>query len=189
MPLPNGHGFPDFNDCATNTVEPLSDWIAVVHRGGPVRGLDRHMPAFGEALTADQIERADSTGSPTTGLLTATQYLKDNRLLPRGFEKATASPEIAVHGDAAADPDFEGSGDRVRYSIDVSGPGPLGIEVELLYQAIGYRWAQNLAGYGAPEARRFVSYYRSMAASSSVVVGKARQRADAALPSSTSPVR
>ena len=58
LPLPNGHGFPDFNDCATNTVEPLADWIAVVHRGGPVRALDRHMPAFGDALTPEQIESA-----------------------------------------------------------------------------------------------------------------------------------
>ena len=57
LPLPNGHGFPDFTDCPTNTVEPSSDWIAVVHRGGPVRGLDRHMPAFGDALSADQIDR------------------------------------------------------------------------------------------------------------------------------------
>ena len=32
----------------------------------------------------------DPKGVPTTGLLTATQYLKDNRLLPRGFDKATA---------------------------------------------------------------------------------------------------
>ena len=29
LPLPNGHGFPDFTDCATNTVEPLADWVAV----------------------------------------------------------------------------------------------------------------------------------------------------------------
>lgn len=57
LPLPNGHGFPDFTDCPTNTVEPSGDWIAVVHSGGPVRGLDRHMPAFGDALTADQIAR------------------------------------------------------------------------------------------------------------------------------------
>ena len=57
LPLPNGHGFPDFNDCPTNTVEPLADWMAVVHSGGPVRGLDRHMPAFGDALSAAQIER------------------------------------------------------------------------------------------------------------------------------------
>jgi mono/diheme cytochrome c family protein len=57
LPLPNGHDLPDFNDCATNTVEPLADWVAVANRGGPIRGLDRHMPAFGDALTADQIER------------------------------------------------------------------------------------------------------------------------------------
>jgi hypothetical protein len=58
LPLPNGHDFPDFTDCATNTVEPMADWIAVVHRGGPVRALDRKMPAFGEALTEQQIELA-----------------------------------------------------------------------------------------------------------------------------------
>jgi hypothetical protein len=58
LPLPNGHVIPDFTDCSTNTVEPLADWAAVVHRGGPIRALDRHMPAFGDALTPDQIEQA-----------------------------------------------------------------------------------------------------------------------------------
>ena len=58
LPLPNGHEFPDFTDCATNTVEPLSDWVAVATRGGPVRALDRHMPAFGDALSPEQLERA-----------------------------------------------------------------------------------------------------------------------------------
>jgi mono/diheme cytochrome c family protein len=58
LPLPNGHGFPDFTDCATNTVEPLGDWVAVAARGGTVRALDRHMPAFGEALSPEQLERA-----------------------------------------------------------------------------------------------------------------------------------
>jgi hypothetical protein len=58
LPLPNGHEFPDFTDCATNTVEPLADWMAVAHRGGPIRALDRHMPAFGDALTDTQIEQA-----------------------------------------------------------------------------------------------------------------------------------
>src|SRR4030095_10111116 len=55
---PNGHAFPDFTDCPTNTVEPLGDWMAVAHRGGPICGLDRDMPAFGDALSYAQIESA-----------------------------------------------------------------------------------------------------------------------------------
>jgi hypothetical protein len=58
LPLANGHGFPDFTDCALNTVEPLADWMAVAHQGGPVRALDRRMPAFGDALSADELDRA-----------------------------------------------------------------------------------------------------------------------------------
>ena len=58
LPLPNGHDFPDFTDCPTNTVEPFADWVAVATRGGPIRGLDRHMPAFGDALSQEQIGMA-----------------------------------------------------------------------------------------------------------------------------------
>ena len=53
----------------------------------------------------------------TTGLLRGVRFVKDNRLLPRGFDKSTAEPDIAVHGDAAADADFVGGGDRVRYRV------------------------------------------------------------------------
>jgi mono/diheme cytochrome c family protein len=48
---------PDFTDCRFATPEPLPDWTAVVHEGGPIRALDRHMPAFGEALSASEIDR------------------------------------------------------------------------------------------------------------------------------------
>jgi hypothetical protein len=47
---------PDFTDCLFATVEAAEGWEAVVHQGGPVRALDRHMPAFGEALSATDIE-------------------------------------------------------------------------------------------------------------------------------------
>jgi len=47
---------PDFTDCTFATPEPLGDWFAVIHEGGPVRGLDRHMPAFGDALSDADIE-------------------------------------------------------------------------------------------------------------------------------------
>jgi hypothetical protein len=34
--------------------------------------------------------------------------------------------------------------------------------VQLLYQAIGYRWAQNIAQLEFVEAKRFDSYYQSI---------------------------
>ena len=81
---------------------------------------------------------AGPSGALTTGLLTATQFLKDNRLLPRGFDKATAGPDIAVHGKAAADATFHGDGDRVRYVVDVpDAEGPFGVEVEA---ALSVHW-------------------------------------------------
>lgn len=48
---------PDFTDCSFATVEADADWMAVAHEGGPVRAFDRRMPAFGEALTAPELQR------------------------------------------------------------------------------------------------------------------------------------
>jgi hypothetical protein len=48
---------PDLRDCTFATSEPTADWFAVVHEGGPVRALDRMMPAFGGALTDQEILR------------------------------------------------------------------------------------------------------------------------------------
>jgi hypothetical protein len=115
-----------------------------------------------------------SAGTPTTGLLTAVRYLKDNRLLPKGFDKAGAHKDIAVLGGAAGDSDFEGGGDRIRYSVAVGDAvGPLRIEVELRYQPISYRWAENLRPYDAMEPQRFVRYYEAMAHESSVALASA----------------
>lgn len=49
---------PDFTDCSFATREPDADWFAIAHHGGPVRAFDRMMPAFGEALTPDEIQRS-----------------------------------------------------------------------------------------------------------------------------------
>jgi hypothetical protein len=121
----------------------------------------------------------DRAGVPTTGLLTATRYLKDNRLLPRGFDKATADTDIGVYGEAAGDISFAGGGDRVRYIVDVPPSGLFTVEAELRYQPIGYRWAHNLERYDGPEPARFVGYYNAMSIDSSVVVATARATAAA----------
>ena len=49
---------PDFTDCSFATREPNADWLAVAHAGGPVRGFDRMMPAFGQALSEEDLEGA-----------------------------------------------------------------------------------------------------------------------------------
>jgi hypothetical protein len=113
----------------------------------------------------------DAEGRVTTGLLSAVRYAKDNRLLPSGFEKATAHADIAVLGHAADDADFQGGGDRVKYMMDVSrATGPLELTVELRFQPVSFRWARNLTKHDAEETNRFVAYYDAMAAGSSIPV-------------------
>ena len=136
----------------------------------------RYEPHYTEISSGDQVQiyesiMADRAGTPTTGLLSAVRYVKDNRLLPARFDKRTADKDIAVHGGALEDPDFIGSGDRVRYSVALGGAqGPFRIEAELWFQPISFRWAENLRRYDAQETRRFNSYYDAMAPASAIVL-------------------
>jgi hypothetical protein len=138
----------------------------------------RYEPHYDDIRSPDQVQiyesvMVDVEGTPTTGLLQGVRYVKDNRLLPRGFDKSTASTDVAVHGAAFGDADFQSGGDRVRYAIDVSkGQGALTLEAELRFQTISFRWARNLATYDAVETKRFASYYDSMAQRSSLAIAR-----------------
>lgn len=48
--------WPDFSQCDQSAPEYVRDWRAVITYGGQARGFSEIMPAFGDALTADQIE-------------------------------------------------------------------------------------------------------------------------------------
>ena len=139
----------------------------------------KYEPHFREITSPDQVEiyetiLKDPQGHVTTGLITAIGHLKDNRLLPAGFDKSSASKDIQVVGDAADDPNFTDKGNLVRYSVSVDpATGPVHIEAELCYEPIAYRWAHNLAPYNAEEPQRFVNYYDSMASSAAVVLARA----------------
>jgi hypothetical protein len=156
-----------------------------VNADGSIKGNDndadaaKFEPHYDEIRDPGQVQiyetvMAGADGSLTTGLLTAVRYVKDNRLLPHGFDKAGASKDIAVLGEAASDANFTGAGDRVRYSIPVAGEGPYTVEAELLYQPIGYRWANNLKKYDAGEPRRFNAYYDAMGTATTAVLGAMR---------------
>ena len=148
---------------------------------GNVNDADPHRyePHYREITSPQQVEifepiMGDAHGNVTTGLLSAVGYLKDNRLLPSGFEKHSATRDIAVVGDALDDPNFTDRGSVIRYRIDIaSAPGPFHVRAELWYQPIGFRWAHNLAPYGATEPQRFVQYYESEARRSAVVLASA----------------
>jgi mono/diheme cytochrome c family protein len=49
---------PDFTDCSFSSREPEADWVGIGHDGGPVRGFDARMPAFGRVLSRAQITNA-----------------------------------------------------------------------------------------------------------------------------------
>ncbi len=158
-----------------------------INPDGSIRGNDndadptRFEPHYREIDSPEQVEiyesiLGDPAGHVTTGLLTAIGYLKDNRLLPHGFDKSTADKDVAVHGNAADDPGFTGEGSTVRYSVPVSvGTGTVEVTAELWYQPIGYRWANNLKPYGkAAEPRRFTGYYDSMSSASAVILARTK---------------
>jgi hypothetical protein len=152
---------------------------------GRIRGNDndadaaRYEAHHDEIASPDDVQvyepiLGDPAGAVTTGLIAAVKYLKDNRILPHGFDKATASREIAVAGRAAADANFTGGSDRVRLNAPVgNASGPFTVEVELLYQPIGYRWAQNLGPYNAAmEPARFLGYYNAMGAATAASLAR-----------------
>jgi len=153
---------------------------------GLIRGNDndadatKYEPHYTEITAPDQVQiyediMVDQTGKLTTGLLSAVRYVKDNRLLPRGFNKQKADAEIAVQGTATQDQDFVAGGDKIRYSANLAAnaQGPFQVEAELWFQPIGYRWANNLKPYNAEEPKRFVGYYESMSSGSAVRIARA----------------
>jgi hypothetical protein len=142
----------------------------------------RFEPHYTQITSSEQVQIyediiGDSNGNVTTALLRGVRYLKDNRLLPRGFEKSTADRDVAVVGGAAGDLNFTDTGHRIRYSVALPRveQGPFRVEAELWYQPIGYRWAHNLKSYqnASWEGRRFPGYFESMAGASGLVIARA----------------
>lgn len=48
---------PDFTDCEFANREPDGDWISIAHQGGPTRGFSVEMPAFGDALSREELQK------------------------------------------------------------------------------------------------------------------------------------
>lgn len=141
---------------------------------------NRFEPHYSEITSPEQVQiyediMVGANNMPTTGLLTAVRFVKDNRLLPKGFDKRKVDQQIAPQGEAMNDPDFTSGGDKIRYSVPVgNAQGPFQIEAEFWFQPISFRWANNLRNYKeAMEPQRFVGYYDSMSTGSAVMLVRA----------------
>ena len=79
-------------------------------------------PHYNLITSADQVQiyetiMGDSDSNVTYTLLRGAQYLKDNRLTPKGFNKFTVPSDVAVRGLAMDDDDFNQGSDEVTYRI------------------------------------------------------------------------
>lgn len=125
-------------------------------------------PHYATLSNPDQVQiyeaiLGNTDGEVTTALLRASSYIKDNRLLPSGFDISIASPDIAVYGEAVQDADFIAGGDTLVLQIDLAtAQGPFTVTAELLYQSIGYRWAMNLGVHSHEEIGDFLRYYAAV---------------------------
>lgn len=128
---------------------------------------DGFEPHFDLITSPDQVQIYESLMENTDGELTYTLlrgagYIKDNRLLPAGFDKTTAPIDITVYGQAADDENFIGAADQITYQIDTTGfSGPFTLSVEMLYQTAAYPFLQDLQQDSTDQINRFTKLYNA----------------------------
>jgi len=111
----------------------------------------------------------DVNNNRTFTLLRAATYLKDNRLPPKGFVSTHGDYEdIAIHGLALEDPDFnkdgetEGTGiDLVRYTVTPGYDGNFIVKGELLFQSVNPELVEHLETIETEDINSFLELYEN----------------------------
>jgi len=147
---------------------------------GSIEGADAdsdaaaYEPHYDVITSADQVQiyetiMANKLGEVTYTLLRGMGYKKDNRILPAGFDKATASDDIRVHGNAENDGNFIGGSDTVTYRVSGLPEGSYRVDAELLYQPVSYAFAHDIFSDTSSEASSFKTMYDASAAKTSQI--------------------
>lgn len=151
--------FPDFTDCSINTPEPGSDWSSVIHRGGPIRGLDHHMPAFGDALSDDQI---DAVIKHLWSFCTDRSWPRGDLNFPRTFFTEKAFPEnetVWTTGVNTSGPRAVSNTLKLEHRIRSRSQYEVDIPLDFQPTTAGQPWAR---GIGDVELALRRSFYASM---------------------------
>lgn len=143
-----------------------------VNGDGSVTGVDSDInqaafePHYELITSEDQVQVYEAVmqnyeGGVTYTLLRSADMLKDNRLLPAGFDKQTVPAEIGVRGAAGADRDFTGGSDVIRYRISGLKGSRFTIRAELVYQTVSYAFLQDLNRDATPEIASVSAMYQA----------------------------
>jgi len=138
---------------------------------GSIDGCDadidpgRYEPHYDTIYRQDQVQiyeaiMQDPDSNVTYTLLRASEFVKDNRLLPLGFDIRNAAKGIAVKGAASNDADFLDGSDTVTYQAGTGAYyGPFTVRAELLMQTISYRFIQDFYSDQNALADTFLQLY------------------------------
>ncbi|NEV60822.1 hypothetical protein [Thiorhodococcus minor] len=152
-----------------------------VNADGSVVGVDADTniatfePHYDLITSEDQVQVYESIMGNTDDevtytLLRGSQYLKDNRLTPAGFDKAVVASDIGVFGNAASDGNFNRGEDLITYQVSGVEPGSYQVSVELVYQPIQFAFLLDLLqDVGLPEVADFQRMYDATASRSDVM--------------------
>lgn len=126
-------------------------------QGGIIGVDDTHQPLgyephYNLISREDQVQIYEGVmgnweGEVTYTLLRASSFLKDNRILPPGWDDGFAPLEIFPRGEALADPDFIGGEDTITYRVRLREMRPgqeLVVEAELKDQTLSHPMVHDL---------------------------------------------
>ena len=122
--------------------------------GGPIA------PHLDSVTSPDEVQiwegiMADGDGQPTYRLLRGASFLKDDRLLPPGWDPQAADAAIAPAG-VEGDLDYAAGTDTVHFSVAApAAAGPYTIVAEVYYQTLSPRFLAELFALDGPRIRAF----------------------------------
>ncbi len=127
--------------------------------------LARYEPHYEEITQPDQVQiyepiMGDTDGNVTYTLLRAATYLKDNRIPPAGFDKASVGNDIRVAGAALSDANFNSGSDIITYRVNIGSVSSVSYNAELNYQTLAYGFVSDLfQDHNDPEVAKFQRLY------------------------------
>jgi hypothetical protein len=152
-----------------------------VKADGSIEGVDADAngntfePHYDQITAEDQVQvyeaiMGNNEGEVTYTLLRGKEYLKDNRILPTGFNKANAPADVRVVGAALSDSNFIGGSDLISYQIGGLPVGNYTVKAELVYQTLSRAFAEDLfSDTTTPEVVDFKTMFDASSQKSSVI--------------------